>query len=68
LKSLRLPVPSVDEQVRISDRYVAAQARIHAESERAIKLHALKLGLMQYLLTGKVPVKLPEAVPERAVA
>ena len=57
LRPLRIPVAPVAEQRRISARYDAAQAPIEKNEDLLAKLRAQKLGLMQDLLTGKVPVK-----------
>jgi type I restriction enzyme, S subunit len=56
LRTLRLPVPLEDEQQVLRDRHVAVQNMLAAEDERLHKLRQLKRGLMQDLLTGRVPV------------
>jgi type I restriction enzyme S subunit len=61
LKMLRLPVPSSEEQTLIHARYLKVSSRIHQDSVRLEKLRKQKLGLMQDLLTGKVPVQVDEA-------
>jgi restriction endonuclease S subunit len=50
------------EQDRIAKRISAIESRIDVETKRRNKLSFKKLGLMQSLLTGKVPVtvKQPE--------
>jgi type I restriction enzyme S subunit len=66
LRKLPIPVPSVDEQAWISDRLVVALNRLDTEIRTRNKLASQKLGLMQDLLTGKIPVKVD--VPEAADA
>jgi type I restriction enzyme S subunit len=66
LKTLRLPVPRIDEQERILDRYSRITSRIDQDAERLNKLKIQKLGLMQDLLTGKVSVRVDEPPTERA--
>lgn len=67
LKSLRLPVPSTEEQDAIEERYSALSQRIQRETDSCVKLRAKKLGLMQDLLTGKVQVKVAAETAELAV-
>ena len=57
LKALRLPVPQLEEQRRIFLRYSAVQSQVQSSQAQRAKLLLQKLGLMQDLLTGKVPVK-----------
>lgn len=56
---IRLPlvVPDADEQGRIVSRIRAVVGLLRSEQGRLSKCRHLKLGLMQDLLTGKVPVK-----------
>jgi type I restriction enzyme S subunit len=56
LKRTRLMVPQPEEQVKILDRYQGLLNLIAAEEQNAAKLRLQKQGLMQDLLTGKVPV------------
>jgi type I restriction enzyme S subunit len=49
--------PLSREQQRIAERMAAQDAKIGGESKHLGKLRSIKLGLMQDLLTGKVPVK-----------
>ncbi|ASM78199.1 restriction endonuclease S subunit [Vitreoscilla filiformis] len=60
LKNLRLPVPSLGEQAQIHARYLRISTKIRQESAQVEKLKKQKSGLMQDLLTGKVPVPVPE--------
>lgn len=57
LRKLPILIPSLDEQQRISNRILSVLRRISAETAIREKLLLQKLGLMQDLLTGKVPVK-----------
>jgi type I restriction enzyme S subunit len=65
LRPLLLPYPSKDEQDAISARVDAAQNKIDVVTRDREKLRLKKLGLMQDLLTGRVPVP---ATPEPAEA
>ena len=60
LRSLRLPVPKIDEQKLILDRYWRCTRRIEMEETHAAKLLQEKHGLMHDLLTGRVRVKVAE--------
>ncbi|TKK11383.1 hypothetical protein PflCFBP13510_13440 [Pseudomonas fluorescens] len=66
LKRLIVGVPSINEQIAIIERFEAAQANIHRQQASVENLKAQKLGLMQDLLTGKVPVMIN--APETADA
>jgi type I restriction enzyme S subunit len=57
LNRLRFAMPSPEEQDQIIDRANRLSQRMSAEARRVKKLQIQKLGLMQDLLTGKVPVK-----------
>jgi len=60
----QLPVPISDdksERIRITDLLNNADTRLVSEKAVLNKLHRLKTGLMQDLLTGKVRVKVDEA-------
>lgn len=58
--------PKVDEQQAVASILLKAQARIDAEKENLEKLRLIKSGLMQDLLTGRVPVDhLVESLNER---
>lgn len=52
-----LPLPCLDEQSMICSRIEKVSRIIRSESHTSEKLRQQKLGLMQDLLTGKVPVK-----------
>jgi type I restriction enzyme S subunit len=60
LRRLKLPVPSIDEQYLIFERFNKMNAKLTAEESNLAKLKLQKLGLMQDLLTGKVPVTVSE--------
>lgn len=60
LGSLRVAVPSAEEQFLIAQKAASAKCRIELESRKLQKLRSQKLGLMQDLLTGKVAVKCEE--------
>jgi type I restriction enzyme, S subunit len=63
-RNIKIANPTKEEQERISLRLQAAQEVIGAELIRVGKLQTQKLGLMQDLLTGRVPVKVTEPTPE----
>jgi type I restriction enzyme S subunit len=56
LRPLMLPRPSSQEQMRISERYEAADASLQSLEAERTKLLFLKQGLMNDLLTGEVPI------------
>lgn len=62
LKTLKLPVPRMDEQVLILQRYIHVTAKIETSADQLAKLNAEKLGLMHDLLTGRVTSPLPQVV------
>jgi type I restriction enzyme S subunit len=53
LFNVAIAVPERDEQTRIVSRLDAAESKIDVNRNQATKLRALKVGLMQGLLTGK---------------
>ncbi|SUI04350.1 Uncharacterised protein [Salmonella enterica subsp. indica] len=57
LKSLILPLPSMDEQNLIYEKYLVIAEKIQAEEKNLEKLLKEKEGLMNDLLTGKVHVQ-----------
>lgn len=61
LKTLKLPVPPMPEQILIADRYSALSDRLRFEQERLEKLQLQKSGLMHDLLSGEVLVKVDDA-------
>ena len=65
-KGLVFPIALPDEQQRIAQRVVEMQAAIASERTKVSKLQRQKLGLMQDLLTGRVPVPAPEPEPVHA--
>ena len=54
-----VPVPPLDEQDRMLSAVGGCAARIAEDLATLSKQRCLKIGLMQDLLTGKVPVKVP---------
>lgn len=60
LKTLILPVPSLEEQKLIHGRHGAISQRISTAVEQLEKLRLEKNGLMHDLLTGKVAVKVDQ--------
>ena len=57
LKTLIVPVPSVNEQHKIAEIFYEVDTKIKAEKAFKAELEQLKKGLMQVLLTGKIRVK-----------
>ena len=53
--------PTIEEQVRIDMRLSAVDDALDEENRKQLKLQKQKLGLMQDLLTGKVPVVVDSA-------
>jgi len=66
LKRIPLIVPTPDEQKEILRRLDSAITYIEVQKQKLAKLGSMKLGLMQDLLTGKVPVKIDEPGKEFA--
>lgn len=56
-----IPLPPLVEQNRVVVALDAQEGRIHAETTRMTKLQALKRGLMEDLLTGRVRVPVADA-------
>ncbi len=61
LKDLLVVLPSSDEQAVIESVLLTQKSEIQTEERQRDKLHLLKTGLMQDLLTGRVRVKVDEA-------
>ena len=68
LKAMPFLVPSDAEQDQIAAAAQTAKDRIAKTLCQFEKLRQQKIGLMQDLLTGKVPVKVPESATEPAHA
>lgn len=68
LRTLRLPVPPPSEQLLLRDRYVALQTRLSQEDESLRKLTKVKRGLMQDLLSGRVPASVENELDPKGVA
>jgi type I restriction enzyme S subunit len=64
-ESIPVCLPQMPEQVLLCERLGGIAEVVHADLSTLRNLRHQKLGLMQDLLTGKVPVKIadPEAVP-----
>ncbi|MDI3464989.1 MAG: Type I restriction-modification system, specificity subunit S [Nitrospira sp.] len=66
LRTLRLPVPHIEEQGLIRSRYRSSSHRIDVEQQHLDKLKQIKYGLMHDLLTGRVRVQVPEVAQASA--
>lgn len=62
ISSVRLLLPSIDEQRAIAQVLVDADAEIEKLVERLEKSHAIKQGMMQELLTGRIRLPVREGV------
>ena len=67
VRSLLLALPPFTEQQELTRRINAMNRKIHNQQEISGKLKLQKLGLMQDLLTGKVPVSV-DVAPSEALA
>ncbi len=56
LKKIKLPIPTMTEQLRVVKSWAALQKQIQQESNQLEKLQINKSGLMDDLLTGRVRV------------
>lgn len=63
--SLPIAVPSPDEQLKIAERLVSGDKLLFAFKEQLTKLKRLKNGLMNDLLSGKIPVTPLLSHPQR---
>ena len=68
LHAYPIALPSVSEQKAIVLRVDSVNRRLETLHRQSRKLNQQKLGLMQDLLTGKVPVKVDEPIAETADA
>jgi type I restriction enzyme S subunit len=57
LNALKIPLPPLEEQLRIVEILVTADKEITIHRDELTALKEQKKGLMQQLLTGKVRVK-----------
>jgi type I restriction enzyme S subunit len=64
MRELLVALPSKEEQLRIRNNANSLNKRLRLEKSLLKKLKQQKLGLMQDLLTGKVPVKVEGPIPE----
>lgn len=60
LYSIKVPLPSLNEQNKISNILTSIEQKIETEKEKLSIINEIKKGLMQSLLTGKVRVKVDE--------
>lgn len=58
LSKIKIPLPPIDEQLKISAAIMQLEDKICIENNFKIHLKQLKNGLMQDLLTGRIRVKL----------
>lgn len=56
MKTIKIPLPNPNEQLKITGTFFALTKQIDAEREKLSKLQTLKTGLMQDLLSGRVRV------------
>ncbi|GLI39495.1 restriction endonuclease subunit S [Geobacter hydrogenophilus] len=61
LRTLRLPIPPIEEQKKILDRYLSANQVVENEEKIVSKLSRQKNGLMHDLLSGRVQANPGEA-------
>lgn len=66
IKGLRMPFPTVQEQTAIAAVLSDMDAEIAALEARRDKTRAIKQGMMQQLLTGRVRLVKPEPAPTAA--
>lgn len=62
MRELLVALPDLVEQERIKNKIKAINGKLTIERALAVKLQAQKLGLMQDLLTGKVPVRIESKI------
>ena len=67
-KELTFLIAEPCEQSVVGKRLHDVQAHLELETHKSLKLRSLKIGLMQDLLTGKVPVRVSEPALEALVA
>jgi len=60
LKSIRIPLPSTEEQKRIVEVLLTTDKRLEVERKKKEKLERIKKALMNLLLTGKIRIKVKE--------
>lgn len=56
LKDIKVMLPSLEEQIKITNILLSVDNQIEEYKDKKIKLKELKKGLMQQLLTGKIRV------------
>lgn len=60
ISSISIPLPDINEQKRIVKSLRQLETSIRSETAHLSKLHSIKTGLMQELLSGRVRVKMSE--------
>jgi type I restriction enzyme S subunit len=60
IKQIALPLPNIEEQMKISNILSSMDKKIINENSKLTKMQHIKKGLMQALLTGKVPVNVDQ--------
>lgn len=68
MKGLKILVPEKKEQAEIVKSEFRLFTQLSTEKQSVDKLKLIKAGLMHDLLTGRVPVKVPEAAEAPAHA
>jgi len=61
LGRISIPVPCLEEQTRIADTLTDADSELNALEARLAKARAIKVGMMQQLLTGRVRLSVEAA-------
>ena len=64
IAKMLIPIPPYEEQIKIMTPLLEADKFIITEQNNLSKLHLLKTGLMQDLLSGRVRVKVREEIKE----
>lgn len=57
LQRIPVPVPSINEQHKITDTIITINKKVKFENEKSLKLLLLKASLMQKLLSGEIRVR-----------
>jgi type I restriction enzyme S subunit len=57
IRSLKIPLPSIPEQQKIVETLSTLDEKLDLERNEKAKLERIKLGLMDWLLSGKIRVK-----------
>jgi type I restriction enzyme S subunit len=62
LSRISIPIPCLEEQARIADALTDADSELDALETRLTKARAIKVGMMQQLLTGRVRLPVEAAL------